>query len=263
MRLLLIHNLHTGLEPQPEVHNPRPLATSLSPSKRPRRELGMMVSGGGYIVPDAIRDKFAKWEVHIPLTYLTDNFCSSQQATQSSLSDFLAVIDGQLTTKSKSLSPVGELDMSFDEWHQAWQRLLKLIAQYHADELPFWQTHYSSIMVKETRGEDWPLWLAYDTEVRRRSVTTGLDPSKFQQRLFDDLYVRHTGKRILSQLQSASAIGTPPQNSPSSSRFHPYQRLPDNGYTNRSRGDSFCSTNSNSKTSTSRCQYFSVPPPFL
>jgi hypothetical protein len=75
----------------------------------------MTVSGGGYIVPDAIRDKFIKWEVHIPLTYLTDSFCSSQQASQSSLSDFLAIIDGQLTTKSKSLSPAGELDMSFDE----------------------------------------------------------------------------------------------------------------------------------------------------
>ena len=110
----------------------------------------MTVSSGGYIVPDAIRDKFAKWEVHIPLTYLTDSFCSSQHMTQSSLSDFLAVIDGQLTTKSKLLSPVSELNMTFDEWHQAWQCLLKLIEQYHPDELALWRTHYSSIMVKET-----------------------------------------------------------------------------------------------------------------
>ena len=212
-----------------------------------------MVSGGGYIIPDAIHDKFAKWEVHIPLMYLTDSFCSSQQATQSSLSNFLAVIDSQLTMKSKSLSPVGELNMSFNEWHQAWQHLLKLIAQYHADELPLWQTHYSLIMVKETRGEDWPLWLAYDIEVRCRSVTTALDLAKFQQRLFDDLYVYHTRKRILSQLQSTSAISTPLQNFPSSSHFHPYQCLPDNRYTNHSCGDSFHSTNSNSKTSTSCC----------
>jgi hypothetical protein len=155
----------------------------------------MTVSRGGYIIPDAIRDKFTKWEVHIPLTYLTDSFCSSQHATQSSLSNFLVVIDGQLTTKSKSLSPVSKLDMSFDEWHQAWQHLLKLIEQYHADELPLWQTHYSSIMVNETQGEDWPLWLAYDMEVRHCSVTTPLNPSKFQQRLFDNLYICYTGKR--------------------------------------------------------------------
>ena len=98
----------------------------------------MTVSGGGYIVPDTIRDKFARWEVHIPLTYLTDSFCPSQQASQSSLSDFLIVVEGQLSTKSKSLSSAGELDMTFDEWHQAWQRLLKLIEQYHPEELALW-----------------------------------------------------------------------------------------------------------------------------
>jgi hypothetical protein len=128
----------------------------------------MTVSGAGFIVPDAIREKFIKWEAHVPLTYLTDKFCASQPVAQSSLSDFLMVVDGQVTTKSKSLSPTGELDMSFDEWHQAWQRLLKLINQYHPDEAPYWQTHYTSIMVKETRGEDWPLWLSYDTEVQQR-----------------------------------------------------------------------------------------------
>src|SRR6266446_664262 len=157
----------------------------------------MTVSGGGYIVPDAIHKKFIKWEVHIPLTYLTDRFCALQLATQSLLSDTLTVIDGQVMTKSKLLSPAGKLDMTFDEWHQAWQRLLKLIEQYHPEELTLWRTHYTSIMVKETRGEDWLLWLSYDTEVRRRSVTTGLDPSLFQKRLFDNLYVRYTEEKIL------------------------------------------------------------------
>src|SRR6267378_1566979 len=114
-----------------------------------------------------------------------DKFCASQSAIQSSLSDILMVIDGKLLTKSNSLSPTGKLDMTFNEWHQAWQWLLKLIKQNHPDELALWQTHYTSIMVKETRGEDWPLWLAYDTEVRRRSATVGLDPSHFQKRLFE------------------------------------------------------------------------------
>jgi hypothetical protein len=91
---------------------------------------------------------------------------------QSSLADFLAVVDGQVTMKSKSLSTTGKLDMTFDEWHQAWQWLLKLIDQYHPDELTLWQMHYMLIMVKETQGEDWPLWLAYDIEVHRHSVTS-------------------------------------------------------------------------------------------
>jgi hypothetical protein len=79
-----------------------------------------------------------------------DKFCASQPTAQSSLSDFLAVVNGQVMTKLKALSPTGELDMTFDEWHQAWQRLLKLIDQYQPEELSVWKTHYSSIMLKET-----------------------------------------------------------------------------------------------------------------
>jgi hypothetical protein len=213
----------------------------------------MTVSGGGFIVPDVIRDKFIKWETHVPLTYLTDKFCASQPTSQSSLSDFLAIIDGHVTTKSKGLSTTGELDMTFDEWHQAWQRLLKLINQYHPDEFPLWRTHYSSIMLKETRAEDWHLWLSYDTEVRRHSVTTPLDPSQFQKRLFDDLYVRYSSDRILAQVRSASG---PSSSTPttSSSRYQPYQRTSDINHS-RPRGDSFRPHTSSPKA-TSRCRCF-------
>ncbi len=214
----------------------------------------MTVSGAGYIVPDAICDKFVKWEVHIPLTYLTDKFCASQPAAQSSLADILTVVDGQVTTKSKFLSPASELDMTFDEWHQAWQRQLKLIKQYHPDKLPLWRTHYTSIMVKETRGEDWPLWLAYDTEVRRRSVTTSLDPSLFQRRLFDDLYIRYTGERILARIQSLSSASAATPIPTTSNRYQPYTRTADSGQANRPRMDSFRPPGSNPKLANSRAR---------
>jgi hypothetical protein len=214
----------------------------------------MTVSGGGFIVPDVIRDKFIKWETHVPLTYLTDKFCASQPAAQSSLSDFLAVVDGQVTTKSKGLSPAGELDMTFDEWHQAWQRLLKLINQYHPDEFASWRTHYSSMMIKETRAEDWPLWLSYDTEVRRRSVNTPLDPSQFHKRLFDDLYIRYSSDRILTQVQSAAGPSSS-SHAAASSRYQPYQRTSDSNSSSRPRGDSFRPHNPGSKAA-SRCRCF-------
>src|SRR6266567_4779966 len=217
----------------------------------------MTVSGAGYIVPDAIHDKFIKWEVHIPLTYLTDKFCASQLAAQSSLSDILTVVDGQVTTKSKFLSPAGELDLTFDEWHQAWQRLLKLIEQHHPDELALWRTHYTSIMVKETRGEDWPLWLAYDTEVRRRSVTVGLDPSHFQKRLFDDLYVRYTGEKILARIQTLSNASTSPSTPSASNRYQPYARTADSRHLSRHQVESFRTSSSNTRpiNSRSRCLF--------
>ena len=240
------------MAPPPDPLIARPHIVTQLHTKRPRREIGMTVSGGGFIVPDIIRDKLIKWETHVPLTYLTDNFCASQPTAQSSLSDLLAVVDGQVTTKSKSLSPVGELEMTFDEWYQAWQRLLKIINQHHPDEFDLWQTHFTSIMLKETRAEDWPLWLAYDTEVRRRSVITALDPSHFQKRLFDDLFVRYNSTKILMQVQS-TANPDSSTHSPSSSRHQPYQRAPDNGYTSRFRGDSFRSHSSSSKAASRRC----------
>ena len=235
----------------PEATHSHPFVTAHSQSKRPQRELGLTISGGGYTVPDMIREKFIKWEVHIPLTYLTDKFCASQSSNQASLSDVLTVIDGRVTTKSKILSPAGELDMSFDEWHQAWQRLLKLIEQYHPEELELWRTHYTSIVVKETRGEDWPLWLSYDTEVRHRSVTVGLDPSQFQRKLFDDLYIRYTEDKILARIQTLSNAITTPTSSPSN-RYQPYTRTTDNGHNNRSRVDSFRASGPSSKLTSSR-----------
>ena len=239
------------MAPPPDLLFAQPHVTMQANTKRPRRELGMTVSGGGFIVPDIIRDKLIKWETHVPLTYLTDNFCASQPTSQSSLSDLLAFVDGQVTTKSKTLSPVGELELSFDEWYQAWQRLLKIINQHHPDEFDLWRTHFTSIMLKETRAEDWPLWIAYDTEVRRRSVTTALDPSQFQKRLFDDLYVRYSSTKILMQVQSSATPG-PSSHSSSPARHQPYQRPPDNGYTSRFRGDSF-RTHSSSKATSRRC----------
>ena len=42
----------------------------ITQTRHPWQELRMMVSGSGYIIPDAIHDKFIKWEVHVPLTYI-------------------------------------------------------------------------------------------------------------------------------------------------------------------------------------------------
>ena len=142
--------------------------------------------------------------------------------------------------------------MTFNEWYQAWQRLLKIINQHHPDEFDLWRTHFTSIMLKETHTEDWPLWLAYNTEVRCRSIITALDPSQFQKRLFDDLFVRYSSTKILMQVQS-TANPDSSTHSPSSSRHQPYQRAPDNGYTSRFRGDSFRSHSSSLKAASRRC----------
>jgi len=177
----------------------------------------MTVSGSGFIVPDVIRDKFIKWETHVPLTYLTNNFLRLPAGSPILLIRFPHCRRRSSYNQVEGPSSIGELDMTFDEWHQTWQRLLKLINQYHPDEFNLWRMLDSSIMLKETRAEDWSLWLSYDTEIRRRSVTTPLDPSQFQKRLFDDLYVRYSSDRILAQVHSAAGP-SPPQDAQRSAR---------------------------------------------
>jgi hypothetical protein len=95
------------------------------------------------------------------------------------MQDYITIDDtsGRFMSTAKPLPSDGELDLSFDEWHQAWQRLLDLIARYAPQEHQFWLIHYEFILNKENRAELWPLYLSYDTEIRKRSTFDSLDPS--------------------------------------------------------------------------------------
>jgi hypothetical protein len=92
--------------------------------------------------------------------------------------------------------------MTFDEWHQAWQRLLDLIKTYFPDEFLMWEVHYNFILNNESRAESWPLYLAYDVEIRRRSTQQGIDPSVFSIGIWNDLEVRYNAKKVYSLVQS-------------------------------------------------------------
>ena len=91
------------------------------------------------------------WVVHVPLTFLTDKGCLLKgKALTGSTQDILTFdsSSGQVTTTSKPLNEHGELDLTFDEWHQAWRRLLDLIRDYLPQEFPMWESHYSFILNK-------------------------------------------------------------------------------------------------------------------
>jgi hypothetical protein len=70
------------------------------------------------------------WITHVPLTYLTDKGCLLKNKSLLNASQDILSFDPttcQVVTTSKVLSDNGELDMTFDEWHQAWRHLLDLI----------------------------------------------------------------------------------------------------------------------------------------
>ena len=157
-------------------------------------------------MPDHIRKKFIDgWLVHVPLTYLTDKGCLLKEKAVASSSQNILTIDeitGQIQSTPKSLQDDGELDLTFDEWHQAWRRLLELIRTYVRREFLMWETHYTFILNRENRSELWPLYLAYDSEIRKKAVYQPIDPSVFSIGVWNDLEVRYTAKKVLALVQS-------------------------------------------------------------
>ena len=122
---------------------------------------------------------------------------SSTNSTQDVLS--FDASTGQVTATSRTLPDNnGELEMTFDEWHQAWRRLLDLIKTFVPHDFLAWEVHYSFILNSENRAELWPLYLAYDAEIRKRTTRFGIDPSKFSIGIWNDLETRYTAKKVLS-----------------------------------------------------------------
>jgi hypothetical protein len=111
-------------------------------------------------------------------------------------------VTGHIQTTSQPLTDEGELDLTFDEWHQAWRRLLDLIRTFLPHEFLMWETHYSFILNKENRAELWPVYLAYDAEIRRRSVQQPIDPSQFSIGVWNDLEARNTTKKVYTLVQA-------------------------------------------------------------
>jgi hypothetical protein len=205
----------------------QPLATpapplSQSPSKRPSRIPGAFAAGAGFLVPDTIRNKFRNgWVVHIPLTYLTNKYCAYKKSA-TVFHDSLSIdeMSGHIVTASKPLSDAGELDLTFEEWHQAWRRLLPLIREFLPDDYDAWNSHFLTIRDKETLADCWRLWLAYDTEICRRSVHEGIDPAVHHISVWNDLEIRYMEDKIAHRFRSELA-NFRSQNSP---HFHPYSR---------------------------------------
>ena len=114
----------------PPVQNtvPQPINQPALCRGRPERTPGLIGKNTSYIVPDNIRKKFSDgWNTHVTLSYLTYKSC--QFKTKSALSAAQSILSfnpstGQVIATLKVLHDNGELELTFDEWNQAWRRLL-------------------------------------------------------------------------------------------------------------------------------------------
>lgn len=159
-------------------------------------------------MPDAIRKRFAQgWKQHIPLQYLTDSFCSQDNAASAKELDDAYTLDGSrgIISVSKTLPSSPELSLSFADWFQAWGRLAELIETYLPQELPLWLINYNNLLNKPNKLENWTICVAYDSEVCRRACTTGIDPSVFHLAIWNDLEAKHIGRVAVETVRAEMA----------------------------------------------------------
>ena len=246
-----------------------PLAEpTASSNRRPSRTPGLAATNASFLAPENIRKKFRDgWTTHIPLTFLTDKGCLYKNKTLANSSHDILSFDpttGQVITTSKTLNDQGELELTFDEWHQAWRRLLGLIDEFFPEELHMWTKHHSFIIDSENRAELWPLYVAYDVEIRKKATQSSIDPSIFALGVWNDLEARYTAKKVLNIIQldlkqhperfTPSNSFNPPSYTPrnpsttTSSFRNPQHSLPENPRSGRC---IFCGDRSRTHTSRS------------
>lgn len=176
----------------------------------------MTSSSAAPLVSDAIRKKFADgWNEHVSLEYLTDKYCSSKNRKPSnSLGESFSVSrTGTLTANSNPLPSDLESLLTFDEWYQAWQRLLPLIDEFLPADYEAWKVHFDTIMAKSNRSELWDTWLAYDITVRTQSTQVGLDPAEFHYEIWNSLESQIMKEQVLAQTRLELGLSNPSSSS--------------------------------------------------
>jgi hypothetical protein len=119
---------------------------------------------------------------------------------------------GHIFTTSKPLIDEGELELSFDEWHQAWHCLLQLIKTFILAEFHMWEANYTMILNSENRAEIWPLYVAYDIEICKKAMQSELDLSVFFVSVWNNLEACYMAKKVLSLVQSNLTSQPAPSN---------------------------------------------------
>ena len=121
--LLTIHAHPLAGDPIQNVLVP-PIDPTTPSCRHPACTLGLTGSNAAFLVPNHIWKKFHdSWNSHVPLTFLTDKGCLMKDKSTTSSSHNILTIDnstGCILATPKPLSDDGELDLTFDEWHQAW-----------------------------------------------------------------------------------------------------------------------------------------------
>lgn len=113
--------------------------------------------------------------------------------------------------------------MSYTEWQQGFQRLISLIEKYVGDDHKLWKEHYDCVNQNYTRDEKWGLWLSYDIEVRRQTISNHIDISQFHPSIYDSCRLAYEERSMIAHIHTAIAASIGANRTQSSqNRTQPY-----------------------------------------
>ncbi|QRV93564.1 Fungal Zn(2)-Cys(6) binuclear cluster domain [Ceratobasidium sp. AG-Ba] len=129
------------------------------------------------------------WSHHFSLSTLVDDYCHRVHTGRI----MGKTLPGSGSVNSDFIDPsLLETELSYDQWTQAWRRLLQLIQEFFPDLFPLWKAHYDFVNSRPNRPTLWKVWLAYDIYLRMATRSDPrIDMSVFQREIWDSVLTRY------------------------------------------------------------------------
>ncbi|KAG8700554.1 hypothetical protein FRC11_012837 [Ceratobasidium sp. 423] len=179
--------------PGPSPHNASPVD--------PDNDIipGFQASGVVLVILESVvRNMHGGWKTPFSLALLQDNYCIAAFSQAHKGKTILFGNEGDQVTLAASTESIDtsmpEDCLTYEQWVQAWWRLLQLIRQYLSEALhACWTTHYQFIDTQPDCTKQWKLWLCYDIAVQVAThADKCIDPSSFQSQIYFDLVPQAT-----------------------------------------------------------------------
>ncbi|CUA67876.1 hypothetical protein RSOLAG22IIIB_07569 [Rhizoctonia solani] len=155
---------------------------------------GFQASGVTLAIPDSVVQNMRRgWKTPFSIAMLRDEYCIAAISRARKGKTISFGDEGDHVTLAASSetfdSSLPEDCLTYEQWVQAWRRLLALIREYLSEVLHLrWLKHYEFIDTCPNRSSHWKLWLRYDIAVRVATRSDPrIDPATFQQQIYADL----------------------------------------------------------------------------
>jgi Zinc knuckle len=115
-------------------------------------------------VPAGVLKAAEQWKTHISLTYLTDEFCNSSNASLTSCTH-------GILNHSQIDSFTHEMNLTYRSWELAINRLLDLLNLFFPNDAKIWHSFYAENYFGGKVPEDrWQIMLEYECALRREML---------------------------------------------------------------------------------------------